>query len=585
MFGSSKAFLKIGFLKQREGKMSIAKLKIGSLLVAMVSCFLFYATAHGSDNNQTGLSVQQNLKNNDLTNMGGEVEVPVGELTAYKPWKWGTDITVATGTMAGGISISTDANWNMYAARCTTYQADIERNAIVVYKSTDLGYTWNYFTLFYSYPENAHYSLPQLLTCIKGDSSFLYVFQFRDDQNGSVRLRKYNLSGAFRATMAIATGGTDTITYYSVCSNLAGDSIAIAYEWHQAGDETPNISLIRSLNFGNTWSSPVVVYADGSEPDITYSAEKRLFLVAREVDPEFDIHIRRSVNFGSTWTEATVELTADSEEDGYPKVAAEHDTLASGTVIWVVYNHYTSADDIDLRYAYSTDGGDTWTKNQVLAQSTQYDEIAGEVITLDHYTGWPYAFVCYLKNYFTLFSETSEIYFTSAHVDSASKWVELTKISDYKAAFSLDSRDVCQEAMYPAWIVPVPGILYAGKASIFSNFDNLYFDGWTYTDVKDKEDNTTLAEDFSLFDNYPNPFNPETRIGYALAKASHVKLEIFNILGQKIKTIADENQTVGKKEVTWDGMNEKGEQVASGVYFYRLQAKDFIQTKKMVLMR
>jgi len=558
---------------------------IGFLLVAIIACILFCSNTYAISNILPISPVQQNLKNNDLSNPDGEVEVPVGELTAHKPWKWGTDITVATGTMVGGISITTDANFNMYAARCTTYQTDIERNAIVVYKSTDYGYTWNYFTLFYSYPENAHYSLPQLLTCTKGDSSFLYVFTWRDDLNGSVRMRKYTLSGTFRTTMAIVTGGTDTITYYSACSNLDGDSIAIAYEWHQSGDETPNISLIRSLNFGNTWSSPVVVYADGSQPDIAYSAEKRLFLVAREVDPEFDIHIRRSVNFGSTWTEATVELTADAEEDGYPKVAAEHDTLASGAVIWVVYNHYTSADDIDLRYAYSTDGGDTWTKNQVLAQSTQYDEIAGEVITLDHYTGWPYAFVCYLKNYFTLFSETSEIYFTYAHVDSASTWVELTKISDYKAAFSLDSREVCQEAMYPAWIVPVPGILYAGKASIFSNFDNLYFDGYTYTDVKDGEENRTASEAFSLSDNYPNPFNPETRIGYTLAKASHVKLEIFNILGQRIKTIVDEDQTVGKKEITWDGRNEQGEQVASGVYFYRLQAKDFVQTKKMVLMR
>ncbi|HEX7401416.1 MAG TPA: sialidase family protein, partial [candidate division Zixibacteria bacterium] len=378
-------------------------------------------------------------------------------MAAYKPWKWGTDVTVATGTMEGGISITTDADFNMYAARCTTYNA-ITANAIKVYKSTDAGYTWQPFTFFYS-SENASYAWPQLLTCNKGDSSFLYVFQWRSDQNGSVRLRKYTLSGLVRSTMAMVTGGTDTITYYSVCSNLAGDSIAIAYEWHQTGDETPNISLIRSLNYGNTWSSPVAVYFDGSQPDIAYSAEKRLFLVAREVDPEFDIHIRRSVNFGSTWTEATVELTADADEDGFPKIAAEHDTLASGATIWVIYNHYTSSSDIDLYYAYSTDGGNTWTKNQVLAQSTQYDEVAGEVITLDHYTGWPLAFVCYLKNYFDIlhFTETVEIYFTYANADSASKWMELTKINDYKAAFSLDSREVCQEAMYPAWIIPVPG--------------------------------------------------------------------------------------------------------------------------------
>jgi flagellar hook assembly protein FlgD len=64
-----------------------------------------------------------------------------------------------------------------------------------------------------------------------------------------------------------------------------------------------------------------------------------------------------------------------------------------------------------------------------------------------------------------------------------------------------------------------------------------------------------------------------------------VKLEIFNLLGQKIKAIIDGDQTAGDKEVIWDGKNENGEQVASGVYLYRLQTKDFVQTRKMVLMK
>jgi hypothetical protein len=559
--------------------------KIVYLLFVGIFCLWLSSDSYAIDNDGMNSSVQWNMKTADLSNQDGEIELSVDEIGAYKPFKWGTDVQVASGTMEGGISITMDANFIMYAARCTTYNA-ITANAIAVYKSTDAGSTWQPFTFFYS-SENASYTWPQLLTCNKGANSFLYVFSLRNDQNGSVRLRKYTLSGLLASTGALATGGTDTITYYSVCSNLDGDSLVVAYEWHQTGDETPNISTIRSLDYGVTWSDPTAVYYDGSQPDIAYSAQSRIFLVAREVDPEYDIHSRRSTNFGASWTEATVELTADADEDGFPKVAAEHDTLASGAVIWVVYNHYTSADDVDLNYAYSTNGGDTWTKNQVLAQSVTYNEVAGEIITLDHYTGWPYAFVCYLKSKFDIihFTETSEIYFTYAHVDSASKWVELTKISDFKAAYSLDSREVCQEAMYPVWIFPNPGILYAGKTSIFSNFNDLYFDGYSYVDVEDKEDQTAYSTGFILSDNYPNPFNPETQIGYYLPKVSHVKLEIFNILGQRIRTVIDEDQTVGQKEITWNGTNEKGEQVASGVYFYRLQAKDFVQTKKMVLMR
>jgi hypothetical protein len=114
---------------------------------------------------------------------------------------------------------------------------------------------------------------------------------------------------------------------------------------------------------------------------------------------------------------------------------------------------------------------------------------------------------------------------------------------------------------------------------------NLYFDQHAWSDVGDDAADMESPAHFSLSTNYPNPFNPETRIGYSLPKASHVKLEIFNILGQRIKTIVDEDQTIGNKEVVWDGTDVRGEQVASGVYFYRLQAKDFVQTKKMVLMK
>jgi hypothetical protein len=94
-----------------------------------------------------------------------------------------------------------------------------------------------------------------------------------------------------------------------------------------------------------------------------------------------------------------------------------------------------------------------------------------------------------------------------------------------------------------------------------------------------------LPEGFELLQNYPNPFNPQTEIAYTLPEGSNVKLEIYNVLGQKVKVLVDEYQSAGTKKVVWDGKNENGERVSSGIYFYRLDAGSYVQTKKMSLLK
>lgn len=94
-----------------------------------------------------------------------------------------------------------------------------------------------------------------------------------------------------------------------------------------------------------------------------------------------------------------------------------------------------------------------------------------------------------------------------------------------------------------------------------------------------------FPENVTLMQNYPNPFNPMCEIEYALSTDCQVTLSIYNILGQKVRVLVDEYQDGGFKSVKWDGKDDQGQEVASGVYFYRLQAKDFVQAKKMLLLR
>ena len=95
----------------------------------------------------------------------------------------------------------------------------------------------------------------------------------------------------------------------------------------------------------------------------------------------------------------------------------------------------------------------------------------------------------------------------------------------------------------------------------------------------------TRPEVFALADNYPNPFNPETTIKYALPEAVDVRLDIYNMLGQMVRTMVAENQSPGRYVVRWDATDDSGSDLSTGIYFYRLRAGDFLETKKMLLLK
>jgi len=104
------------------------------------------------------------------------------------------------------------------------------------------------------------------------------------------------------------------------------------------------------------------------------------------------------------------------------------------------------------------------------------------------------------------------------------------------------------------------------------------------TDISD-ELNLSHKFNYRLSQNYPNPFNPTTNISFEIPKSTNVKLEIFNLLGEKVNTLLNDVLISGKHSVVWNGENNAGNLVASGVYFYRIIADDFISVKKMMYLR
>ena len=109
--------------------------------------------------------------------------------------------------------------------------------------------------------------------------------------------------------------------------------------------------------------------------------------------------------------------------------------------------------------------------------------------------------------------------------------------------------------------------------------------GYPLAKISEDETGVSRPEEFKLLQNYPNPFNPQTEISYSLSEDARVKLTVYNLLGQTVKTLVDEYQSAGSRRVTWDGTDEQGNKVASGVFLYKLQAGSLTDTKKMILMK
>jgi len=145
-------------------------------------------------------------------------------------------------------------------------------------------------------------------------------------------------------------------------------------------------------------------------------------------------------------------------------------------------------------------------------------------------------------------------------------------------------------------ILPGQVVLCFGTTSIFydstlfpgyfnlkfeiSSSGNLYWIDSIKTIVTGIGKDELLPKQYYISQNYPNPFNSTSIIKYSIPKSSQVTLKIFNVLGSEIETLVNEEKSIGTYEINWNAVN-----LPSGVYFYRLQAGDFVQTRKMILLK
>ena len=116
------------------------------------------------------------------------------------------------------------------------------------------------------------------------------------------------------------------------------------------------------------------------------------------------------------------------------------------------------------------------------------------------------------------------------------------------------------------------------------NTTTIYWEGGGTVDVIN-ENKDLISQEFIIYDNYPNPFNPSTNISYSISKGEHVSINIFDVKGGEVIELFNEYISAGTYSINWNGENERGVQGSAGVYFYSIDVGEFWQTKKMILLK
>ncbi|MCK4426879.1 MAG: T9SS type A sorting domain-containing protein [candidate division Zixibacteria bacterium] len=439
------------------------------------------------------------------------------------------DSVVSTLTKCKAVAV--DNNDNIYAG---FYQGGAYLS--VIYKSTDGAATWD--------------------TVWSGQGRYFHTI-FTASNN-------YVYAGQYKSPSIIRS--TDGGATWDTCLSFKDDS---SYLWQMAEDTLGNLFIgeysltIASLHRATIWKST----DDGATWDTIYH------------NPDI-LHIHSvAVDTYTNYLYATTDVATTSEKDKCvflrsTNAGSTWDTIGTGqqgrytgiefsSNYRILADDYTSGDDSDI---FITDDDSTF------------------ISVYTYYHGW-----------FRVIRRIGDSYYAG---------VMLSNVASAKL-YLLVSYDEGQH-----WSIAKN--YNVGYNGAILHIASRPIDGWVYytyvdpdhpggqlrkfketNDVKDESEGREKPSEFALFQNYPNPFNQSTKIEFTLARSGFVSLNIYDILGRKVRTLVSEHVSSGYKSVLWDGRNDAGNDVASGIYFYQLKVEnlasggvgDFTETKKLVLLK
>lgn len=304
---------------------------------------------------------------------------------------------------------------------------------------------------------------------------------------------------------------------------------SIHFPTSQTGYTVGSDGVFKTTNGGGSW--------DNVDPTTTFILHSTFFT---DADTGFAVGlngtIRKTIDGGDNWTTIPSGTTEILESVHFPDMQTGYIVGGSGVIL------------------KSTDGGESWNDIAGGDGTSSYYSVHFTSPADGYAVGMGFAMP---GQYGTLLQTT----------DGGDNWTELIGVSS--------TANILSAVYFPdadtGYIVGYGGTIIRVGPDIETSIP--------------EESRTNQHNQFQLLQNYPNPFNAICEITYALPTDCQVILAVYNVLGQKVKVLVDEHQSAGRKSATWDGKDDQGQEVTSGVYFYRIQAGDFTSARKMLLLK
>jgi len=405
-----------------------------------------------------------------------------------------------------------------------------------------------------------------------------------------------------QASFALENTGTDVLEIENITTDSENLTVAVtSFEISPLETDSIHLSLV-GTDLGDFSANVTITSNDPDQPTLTVPVTS-IIVVAPNIgtDPEaFDLTVESGETISETLTIANtggsdLDFDVEVEYTNRDQDGGGHDDLLTNTElqIRITTDDWPNETSWDL---YTSSGeyidgivpGDLqWTNTEniwdVELQPGDY------VFTI--YDAWGDGICClYGSGEYSLYLDGSLIgsggefgAAESVHFSAGSgQWLSIDPPSGVVAA------DASTDIMLNVDASSLDPGNYNGEIYIISNDpDNGYVTIPLSVTVNgmSSENEALLPEEFALHQNYPNPFNPVTTLRYDLPENSMVNIKVYDMLGREVRTLVNQVQDAGFKSIIWDATNDYGKSISAGIYLYQIQAGDFIQTEKMVLLK
>jgi len=476
---------------------------------------------------------------------------------------WGDDKVVFNGR-ATDISMDIAINGDIYLAVLGRYDGSTTRDTVYILKSTNGGLNWTEWSKIFASTQ----SFKQVELMLfdgqigsVGQPSYILLFFVFD--NGWLRVGRTETTSPSWSyyTMAGSSGGGPVTQFAVDRSNPSSNYRAICL-YDSTSATNPVVKCIRSepTSYGTVWQDAHSLGFVGRDLDFCYGWNGAVY-ASYNGFVSGNLYARENTNYGdpASWeTHLTIaDGATDTTRHGQIIASREDDP---NNIVALVFERQ-SGSTYDLYSALRPSGG-IWGSMQVWVNPDENkwpalysrkitgNQVFEGVFERSLNENFPPRSIRYKSYDGTIWSQSEEV--SDASNDATG--LQKPEVADIDGS--------------------TPVFAFVGGNSI-----NVYFDNFSWV-PSDVNEGSNIPEIFSLEQNYPNPFNPSTSIQFRIPENSFVSLKIYNVLGKEVATLMNEEKNAGSYEV-----NFNASVLSSGVYFYKLEAGNFVQTRKMVLMK